>query len=260
MIGYKQDTVLFIHGAWVTPRCWRYFTQPFVRAGLHVLTPAWPLKNRPLEQQTDSPDPELAKVGIPEILDHYKAIIDTLEKPPILIGHSFGGLIVQLLLDQGYGAGGIAISSVPPRGVMPLRLFSRKSWETLHLVLRHPLSWCSVLQPPPPSERVTSYFVPESGRIFWQLFSRHACVDFTNAAAPLLLVACGKDQLIPSATVLANFEKYQPAEPRDVAYIDFLERTHLSIAEQGCEEVAECCLQWAQDHMLSPQQLEAVLA
>jgi pimeloyl-ACP methyl ester carboxylesterase len=94
-----MQTVIFIHGAWTTPRCWRYFEPLFAEKGYVMLAPAWPLKDR--ADQLADPDPRLSKVGIPEIVARYQAIIGRQLEAPIPIGHSFGGLIVQLLLDQG---------------------------------------------------------------------------------------------------------------------------------------------------------------
>jgi len=111
--------VVFIHGAWVTPLCWERFQSRFEAQGYTCLAPAWPFDDRSVEELRAKPAPELARVGIAEIVDHYAAIIAGLEELPILIGHSFGGLFVQLLLDRGLGVAGVAIDPAPPRGVLP---------------------------------------------------------------------------------------------------------------------------------------------
>jgi pimeloyl-ACP methyl ester carboxylesterase len=250
----KEDTVVFIHGAWVTPMCWRYFAPHFAARGFQTLAPAWPCKERSVADQLESADPRLARTGIPEIVAHFKAIIGKQPQPPILIGHSFGGLIVQILLDQGYGAAGIAMNSIPPRGVAPMRLFSRQSLKKLRTLFKTPFSWRKVLPPPKldqeeqalrDAQGIETHLVPESGRIFWQLFSSAAAVDFRNHnRPPLLLVACGQDRCVPAEAQRRNHAKYRDSRARtDFAF--FRELTHMSIAEPGCETLAAYCAAWA---------------
>ncbi len=93
-------TVVFIHGAWVTPKCWESFDGFFRDRGFATLAPAWPGKERSIEAIRSDPS-ALAGLGIAEIVDHYERIIRALPEPPILVGHSFGGLFVQILLDRG---------------------------------------------------------------------------------------------------------------------------------------------------------------
>jgi alpha-beta hydrolase superfamily lysophospholipase len=253
-----METVIFIHGAWVTPRCWRYFAPHFAERGYRTLAPAWPCKGRTPGDQLAHPDPRLAKVGIPEIIAHYKAIIRSQPRPPVLIGHSFGGLIVQLLLDQGLGAAGIAICSVPPRGVCafgasPFRA-AQKAWALFGV----PSRWRGILAPPrrDPEEETLRKFqgidvtlVPESRRIFWQLLTRAAEVDFHNPRrAPLLLVGCGKDRCIPVEAQRRSWERYC-ASPARTDFALFPDLTHLGIAEPGHEAVAGYCLAWADDRL-----------
>ena len=113
-----SQTVLFIHGGWVTPACWDPFVSFFESRGYRCLAPAWPGKDRSVEAIRADPSP-LAGLGIGEIVDHYDRIVRALDEPPIIIGHSFGGLFVQLLLDRGLGSAGIAIDTAPPKGVFP---------------------------------------------------------------------------------------------------------------------------------------------
>src|SRR2546422_2777081 len=116
-----MKTVVFIHGAWVTPACWDQFSAFYTKRGYRCLAPPWPRKDRSIEQlRNDSSG--LAGLGVQEIIDHYDRIIRDQPEPPILIGHSFGGLFVQMLLDRGLGAAGVAIDSAPPRGVFATEL------------------------------------------------------------------------------------------------------------------------------------------
>ncbi|HLY18210.1 MAG TPA: alpha/beta hydrolase [Bryobacteraceae bacterium] len=257
-----KDTIVFVHGAFATPLCWRFFAPLLADRGYNTLTPAWPCKGRPPDEQVAHPDPRLARVGIDEIVAHYAAIIRAQPKPPVLIGHSFGGLIVQKLLAQGLGAAGIAISSVPPRGVSPVS-FSLKPLKRVWQIVVAPSRWQPILSPPPPdgaetalrkAQGIEMHLVPESQRIFRQLFGPAGAVDFLkHDRPPLLLVACGKDPCVAPATIRRNHERYRASGAR-TDFVLFPELTHLSIAEPGCEELAAYSAAWADDR-LAPARL-----
>jgi alpha-beta hydrolase superfamily lysophospholipase len=261
---HEENVIIFIHGAWVTPMCWRYFEPFFADRGFHTLAPAWPCKGRNVEDQLEHPDPRLAQVGIAEIVAHYKDIIREQAKPPILIGHSFGGLIVQILLDQGFGAAGIAISSIPPRGVSPIRL-SRQSLRRLRELFGTPFSWRKILAPPQPDKHeqalrqaqgIQMHLVRESGKIFWQLFTRAAVVNFRNQnRAPLLLVGCGKDTYFPVETEQRIHERYRVSKAR-TDFALFPDLTHVSIAEPGHAALAAYCAAWVHARLAERQTVE----
>ena len=107
-------TIVFLHGAWVTPLCWEKMLPWFEAKGYRCIAPAWPGKDRPVEAIRADPSP-LKGLGVTEIVAHYEQVIRGLDEAPILIGHSFGGLFTQILLDRGVGAAGVAIDSAPPR-------------------------------------------------------------------------------------------------------------------------------------------------
>src|SRR5262245_11800449 len=109
-------TIVFLHGAWVTAACWEKMQPWFEARGYATLAPNWPGKDRPVEATRRDPSP-LAGLGVGEIVASYESVVRGLPEPPILIGHSFGGLFTQILLDRGLGAAGVAIDSAPPRGV-----------------------------------------------------------------------------------------------------------------------------------------------
>ena len=134
-------TVVFVHGGWVTPACWTR-SSPTSSATIPMSRPAWPGKDRPVETIRDDPSP-LAGLGIGEIVDHYERIIRSLDEPPILVGHSFGGLFVQLLVDRGLGAVGIAIDSAPPKGVFA---FEPTTLLSLGRILLIPFGWRKVVR------------------------------------------------------------------------------------------------------------------
>src|SRR4051812_37390427 len=118
--------VVVIHGAWLSARSWDDFAGFFEARGYAVSAPEWPRKRGDVEQLREDAD-ELAGLGLKEIVDHYDAVIRELDQPPVLIGHSFGGLIVELLLDRGLGRAGVALSPAAPKGILVLPLSSLKA-------------------------------------------------------------------------------------------------------------------------------------
>jgi pimeloyl-ACP methyl ester carboxylesterase len=256
-----SKTAVFVHGGWVTPACWDPFVSYFEARGYRCLAPAWPGKDRPVEEIRRDPS-DLAGLGIAEIVDHYDRIVRELDEPPILIGHSFGGLFVQLLLDRGLGAAGIAIDTAPPKGVFP---FYPTSLLSVGRVLLIPFGWRKVVRwsfrefryafvhtMPPDEARAIwdAQIVPDSGRPFFQsafsAFDRASPtrVDFANRnRAPLLFVAGEADRAMPAAIVRRTFRAYR-ASPARTELRAFPGRTHWLIAQDGWEEVAQGCLDW----------------
>jgi pimeloyl-ACP methyl ester carboxylesterase len=254
-------TVVFIHGGWVTPACWEPFASYFEAHGFRALAPAWPGKDRPIEDIRRDPSP-LAGLGIAEIVDHYEQIIRSLDEPPLLVGHSFGGLFVQLLLDRGLGAAGIAIDSAAPKGVFALEPTSLLS---LGRILAIPFGWRKVVRWTFPEFRYAfvhtmpieearaiweAQIVPDSGRPFFEAGysmldpNSPARVDFANPdRAPLLFISGEADRPIPPRVVRRMYEKHL-ASPARTDLLSFPGRTHWIIAQPGREEVAEACIAW----------------
>ena len=240
-----MDTVVFIHGAWLTKLSWENFVPYFEKKGYTCLTPEWPYRDASVEKLQEHTPPELAEVGVVELTDHFESVIRALPKPPILVGHSFGGLIVQQLLDRGVGKAGVALDAVAPEGVLAL------DWTVLKAnsrVLSSWMGWDKVLTMsfpefqyaftntfPEAAQRkyYERYVVPESGRLFFQVAfasldpHRATRVDFRNdARAPLLLIAGEKDHLVPAHVVRSNYEQYQHSAAR-TDFQEFAGRAHL---------------------------------
>jgi len=255
--------IVFIHGAWVTPLCWDPFRGYFSGLGYECLAPAWPGKDRPVDAIRKDPAP-LRGLGIAEIVEHYAQVIRELDEPPILVGHSFGGLFVQILLDRGLGAAGVAIDPAPPKGVF---VYERTAVRSLASVLLTWQGWRKVVHwtydnfryafvhTLPEAEARAAYeahVTPETGRIFFQdglaAFDgkKPAEVNFLNEKrAPLLLIAGEMDRIVPAAANRRNYKKYA----RSKAVTDFHEfggRTHWIIAQPGWEEVAKYIADWLQ--------------
>src|ERR687884_858475 len=110
------DTIVLIHGLWVTPRSWEHWIERYEGRGDRVLAPAYPGLEVEVEALNEDPSP-IEALTVPAVVEHYEGIVGELETPPIIMGHSFGGVLTQILLDHGYGAAGVAIDSVPPEGI-----------------------------------------------------------------------------------------------------------------------------------------------
>lgn len=257
-----ERTIVFIHGAWVTPLCWEHFDAFFSKKGFHTLAPPWPGKEAGIEDQRNRPSPRLRGLGIREIVDSYQSLIESLPEPPLLIGHSFGGLFVQLLLDRGLGSGGVAIDSAPPKGVFAFYPTAFRSlgrvlttWKGWDRILRMPFSdfrYAFLNKVSPEKQRAIydRYVVPETGRVFFQaalsLMSpgSPSKVDFRKPTrAPLLLIAGGSDHIVPPQINRTNYRKYVHSS-QTVAFKEFAGRGHWIIAQDGWEEVAGYILEW----------------
>src|SRR6476659_7760727 len=130
------DTVVFIHGLWMTPKSWEHWIERYSARGLRCLAPGWPGMEAEPDQLRRDPS-SIAKLGVKQILDHYESVIRGLDKPPIIIGHSFGGAFTQLLLDRGLGAAGVGLAAGTVRGIYNL---PRSTLKAGFGVLSNPLN------------------------------------------------------------------------------------------------------------------------
>jgi alpha-beta hydrolase superfamily lysophospholipase len=255
----RATTVVFVHGMFVTAKCWAQWIERYEARGLRCIAPAWPGRDLAVEKlRALHPDPQLGQLSLDAVLDHYAAIIRRMDEPPILVGHSMGGLIVQLLLQRQLGRAGIAIDSAPPVGVLaPSWSFLRSNWPTLNpLISRHTpylmpfehFQFTFVHTLPLAQQRAAydEYVVPESRWVARGPLSSVARVDFSAARAPLLLIAGIEDHIIPASLNAANYLKYG-ASTAVTGYKEFAGRTHFIIGQDGWEEVADYALDWCDD-------------
>ena len=267
-MNQAMKTIVLIHGLWMTPRSWDLFREFYQRQGYRVFAPAWPRLLNEVDAIRRDPS-ALAGLGITEIADHYEKFIRSLDEPPILMGHSFGGLIVQILLDRGLGAAGIAIDSATPKGIWKLPFSAIKSVSP---VLLNPWNYqCTVsltfeqfkyafANSMPESEARLAYrrdAIPGPGRPIFQValanFNPWAAtkVNYLNhRRSPLLLIAGARDQLVPSVQNKINYKKY--ARSKAITdYKEFSGRSHFIVAQDGWQEIAEYALSWAQSNTLT---------
>jgi pimeloyl-ACP methyl ester carboxylesterase len=134
----RRHTIMLIHGLWMTPGCcWEPFRNFYEERQYQVIAPPWPRLHDDVEYNRRHPS-ALGGLGVAEIVTYYEKAVRLLDEPPIMIGHSLGGLVVQILLGRGLGAAGIAIASAPPKGVWRLPLSQVKA---LLPVLSDPFSY-----------------------------------------------------------------------------------------------------------------------
>ncbi len=113
----KSNPIVLIHGLWMTARCWENWTKRYTDKGHRVIAKSWPGMDIDINELRRDPSP-IANLGITEVVAHYETLIRELDSPPIIVGHSFGGLITQILLDRGLGAAGVAIAPAPVKGIL----------------------------------------------------------------------------------------------------------------------------------------------
>jgi alpha-beta hydrolase superfamily lysophospholipase len=253
--------LILIHGAWLSARSWEKFADYFANRGFAVSAPEWPRKHGDVEQLREEAE-SIAGLGLTEIIGHYEALIRQLDQPPVLIGHSFGGLIVELLLDRGLGRAGVALSPAPPKGILVLPFSSLKAASP---ALAHPSRWHGIVpltleeftygfvntfSPEEATAAYERYAVSETGQIFYEAgfanFHLHPPteLDFENQErAPLLIVGAEKDNTVPASLSHKQFAKYERS-PARTDYLEFEGRPHLFVVGEGWEEVAAAIDGW----------------
>ncbi|MES1227146.1 MAG: alpha/beta fold hydrolase, partial [Armatimonadota bacterium] len=201
--------------------------------------------------------------GILDMVDHYEKVVRALPEPPIIMGHSLGGLYTQILLDRGYGAAGVAIDSVPAKGVfiMPLSqlrsllpaianpLNNDKSLPLTESQFRY--AFGNAMTEEESRAAYERYAVPGPDHTLFQTalanLNPHAAstVNTDNDhRAPLLLIAGGEDHIIPPSVTKANLDLYKHSAAR-TEYKEFPGRGHFIAGQRGWEEVADYSLDWS---------------
>ncbi len=252
----KAKQIVFIHGMFMTALCWENWITYYKSRGYTCFAPAWPGHEQPIDvQRKKHPDPVLGRVNLQAVVECMETAIQSVGGKPVIIGHSMGGLVVQLLLQKGLASAGVVIGSAAPQGVFTA------AWS----YIRSNLPYINPLVPATrpvemsfehfryadantlPMERQRAlydrYVVPESRGVPWQSLSSVARVDFKKPHAPLLITASEKDHSIPVSLNEANYKRYQ--DPGSVTdFKVFPGRDHFVIGEPGWQEVADFILSW----------------
>lgn len=255
------DTILFIHGLWLTPRSWENWAARYESRGYKVLAPSWPGMEAEVEELNRDPSP-IAKLDVTQVTDYYDRLIRDLPTPPVIFGHSLGGTIMQLLLDRGLGAAGIGIAAGTVKGVPDLPLST--IWATLP-VLGNPFNpgkatplspgqfhyaFTNTLSEEESNKVYERYHVPCANSVLFEVafqsFHRDAATTVSfdkDDRAPMLLIAFEHDRIVPPNASRHNAEKYSGSKAM-TEFHEFLGRPHFPGAP-GWEEVADYALAWA---------------
>jgi pimeloyl-ACP methyl ester carboxylesterase len=259
------DTIVLVHGFWVTARSWEHWITRYEAAGYRVLAPSYPGLEVEVEALNRDSSP-IEHLTVPAIMTHLESVVGGLEAPPILMGHSAGGAFVQLLLDRGYGAVGVAINSAPTEGVRVTPLSQLKSFFP---VLKSPGNrhkavgftyeqwryvFTNTFDEAKAHAAYDRYHIPASGGILWDSVlanfipgPQDIAVDYHNdARAPLLFISGSEDHLMPPAVQRSNAKHYK--SNTITAIKEFSGRSHLMPAQDGWEEIADFALVWAVEH------------
>jgi pimeloyl-ACP methyl ester carboxylesterase len=259
----RANPIVLIHGLWMTSLSWEKWIARYAAQGYSVIARSWPGMDVDIDELRRDPS-SIATLGIGEIVDYYERIIRALDSPPLIIGHSFGGLITQILLDRGLGAAGVAIAPAPVKGIIFLPFSTlRVSFPALsnpaNIHRAVPLTpeqfhyaFTNNLSEEQSLAIYERYAVPGPDHVLFQAafanFNPHAAsaVDFQNKhRAPLLLVSGGDDHVSPASVVEANFKLYSKSSAV-TEYRSFPGRTHYTLGQNGWEQVADNALTWAE--------------
>ncbi len=256
-----QIPLMLIHGAWLSARSWENYADYFGKRGFAVSAPEWPRKHGDVDEMRQTAE-DSAGLGVKEIVEHYGALIGDLDQPPVLIGHSYGGLFVEILLDRGLGRAGVAISPAPAKGILALPFSTLKAGAP---ALAHPSKWHGVVTLTPEeftyafvntfsaedaAAAYERYAVPETGQILYEAgfanFHLHPPteVHFKNAdRAPLLLVGATDDHTVPASLTRAAYKRYEHS-PARTDYLEFEGRPHFHMVAPDWQEVAAGIDSW----------------
>jgi pimeloyl-ACP methyl ester carboxylesterase len=267
-MGTMPDTIVLIHGFWVTPRSRENWIAHYEARGYRVLAPAYPGFEVEVEALNADPSP-IEAVTVPQIIEKLEAVVGELDSPPILIGHSAGGVFTQILLDHGFGAAGGAINSAPTEGVKAVPLSQIRSTFP---VLKNPANrhravgftfeqwhyaFANTFSEEESRALYERYHIPASGPIFWgsALANIHPGkddnhVDYRNdERAPLLFISGSEDHLMPPRIQRSNAKHYKSDT---ITEMNEFEGPQLLPAAPGWEQVADYALEWATEHAVQP--------
>jgi pimeloyl-ACP methyl ester carboxylesterase len=258
-----SETIVLVHGLWMTPRCWENWITYYQDQGHRVLAPAYPGFEIEVEALRENPQ-VIADLTVPETVEHLEGVIKGLDRAPIIMGHSFGGTLTQLLLARGHGVAGVVIDSAPTEGV---HVNPPSQIKSLFPILNNPAkrhqaagftpeqfhyAFTNTLSEEESAKVYDRYHIPAPGSFVWSygllanLTPGHqeTWVDYHNdARPPLLFIAGGADHIMPASVNKSNAKHYKSNAVTE--YYEFPGRSHWTCGEPGWEEVADYALSWA---------------
>ncbi|HEY8721766.1 alpha/beta hydrolase [Pengzhenrongella sp.] len=246
--------LVFIHGMYMTGSSWNAWAERAAARGYLTHTPSWPFhRGEPADLRANI-DPGLGALTFADVTGALKGFLDGFPERPILIGHSIGGLLVQKLVNDGYAAAGVAISSAPPRGIVFFDPhFFRANFPHVNPLAgnrpvvmtpeRFHYTFANTMSVPDSNAAFEQLVVPESRNVPRSTLTRQARIDFGAPHVPLLFLAGDRDHLTPASMIRKNVDAYRaPGSVLD--YRAFPNRSHLVCNQDGWEEVADHALDW----------------
>ena len=253
--------VVFVHGLWLHATSWAPWMELFQAAGYTPVAPGWPGEPDTVEEARSHPD-EVAGKGIDDVVEHYAQIIRDLDAPPIVIGHSFGGLIVQRLLGQDLAAAAVAIDPAPIKGVL---LLPASALRVASIGLRNPANrnkavaltpeqfrygFANALPAQESADLYDKWTIPSPAKPLFEAATANfsprspAKVNTTNKTrGPLLLISGGHDHTVPAAIVRGTRKLYHRS-PAVTDLQEFNDRGHSLTIDHGWREIADDVLSW----------------
>ncbi|WP_433567169.1 alpha/beta hydrolase [Nocardia sp. CA-151230] len=256
--------VLFIHGLWLHATSWSPWVDHFRTAGYAPIAPGWPNEPDTVAAAREHPE-AVANTGIDDAAAHFAAIIETLPTPPIIVGHSFGGLLAEKLLGQNLGAAGVAIDPAQIKGVLPLPLAQLRAGlpalgnpANLHRAVsltkqEFRFGFGNAVSEQESDELFDKWTIPAPARPLFQaaaanfVLHSQAKVDTANAdRGPLLLISGLEDHTVPDVVTRSTLKQY-----RDSTAVtelrQFEGRGHSLTVDSGWKDVADAVLAWLAD-------------
>lgn len=257
----SKTPVVFIHGLWLAASSWQPWVDLFVERGFAPIAPTWPGEGSSVSDSRANPE-AAAGHGIADVTEHYAKVIAALPAKPIIIGHSFGGMITEKLLGLDLGIAGVAIDAAQIKGVLPLPLSSLRSTLPVFKSFANAkravsltadefrYSFGNAVAPDESDALWEQWTIPSPGKPLFEAaganFSAHspAKVETGNQArGPLLLIMGGKDHTVPEAITKATLKQYRGSSAT-TELIEFADRGHSLTIDSGWRDVADVVLNW----------------
>ena len=255
--------VVFVHGLWLLPSSWDPWARLFEEAGYVAVTPGWPDDPQTVEEAKADPD-VFARKSVGQVAGYVDGIIRRLERKPVVIGHSFGGLLTEILAGRGLAAASVAISPAPFRGVLPLPVSALRAASP---VLKNPANYnravpltydqfryafANAVSEDEAQQLYESCSVPAPGKPLFQAATANlnpwteVKVDRENAdRGPMLIIAGTDDHTVPPAIAKASFDK-EKKNPGVTEYVEMDGRGHALTIDSGWRKVADTALAFVQ--------------
>lgn len=257
-----SSSIIFIHGMFLNARSWEHWVPFFERRGFQCRAPSWPLhEGEPSELRASIP-PGTGELSLNTVVSHFTDLVRAEIDPPILVGHSIGGLIVQKLVARGIAAAGVCISSVAPNALLSL------DWNFLKntLQISNPVkgdapfemteegfhaNFGNMMTKEESREAYARYVVHESRNVLRDAIGKAGHIELDQPHAPLLFIAAEKDQIIPDTLNKKNADAYSDKKSI-TAFKEFRGRGHFICGQPGWEEVADYTANWISETIKQP--------